>query len=1070
MRDEDELATDQEEVDEEGEEAPRPRRRRRFGRWIFLILLLTAAYWAASFGARPTAERWLSQTIGSPVKVRRVGVDPLDAVITLEGFVTRIPGQGLSLGTPIVADRARIDLQWFPLIHKRVQIRELTLEGAVIELDEAPNLAPSLETLGNPARPETLPDDWTVQVDRLAIRDSLLKLRAFGTAREPVEVSIAEAEVTATRRRTSQLGAATNLRLDASFEGGNLKATGHWTLKDEGLTIMADLKAEDLPVERVLRRLPELGVDSVSGRVEADMRYAYEAGRRNQLTGFARIRNAKIQAPDRDEPSVEVRNAIADIAALDLDRRRLHVRSLVLRGATFAPESQIGATILSSLADERRKKGRKESETKPWRWSVDRFDASAAQLRVPGPRDPDETVELVTTIRGENLGPRSHWSPIRASFQHGLGSAQFEGSVRTSYDEPRLEGKLSANEVDLVSLAAEAGFTGQHLIQSGRVSAELDVLLEPGASGFGVNGIISIVGASLVAPPEEEETELLDESGTEVARADDADGTATEKRTRARARANRPKSEAAQEEARAAARRNLPAELSSAHPIVRSLYERDLIGPDGALLEEEEVDLAQLFTIGAARIDLGVNAPAPPMKKRGPQPPRRWNLDATLTAPYVHIGADEEGWVLPSLDPPVPEEVGEDGVVVAATPVPSPGQDPEEEPPPPLTVEDILKPITLGRLAVVRGHVRVEDHTAEPPLTYDVSDITGTATEIRAIPFEAQEIYLQGYGADLGFMELRAHEASELGGLEIAAEEIPLYLTAPYLERLGVPYRFTSGLGSFVSELRLDPAGWNADTLLILNRPVVDPWTEHTGEARLGMPLSAAFKLLRDRNGDVRVRVPSLEGLEEEFDTAVYDAIHTAHEAPGSGGALAPTTIGFKPGRSELSPNARSRLRSIARTVGTYRNLRIELAAPASLQDRRWFKENALLQALDDRGGLMGALRLLGATDEKERIRRALQARVNGRSWYLDPYEEDLLQELLAEQPRVSQRQLDDLARRRLRSVEQLFLQEGVTYGRLSRRQISGQDRTTLAAVVVTVRATGSRPRPVRLEPVPPGL
>lgn len=1046
MSSDDELSIGDTEIEEEAdEEGPRPRRKRRFGRWIFLILVVTAAYWAASFGARPAAERWLSQTIGSPVKVRRVGVDPLDAVITFEGFVTRIPGQGLSLGTPIAADRARLDLQWFPLVHKRLQIRELALEGAVIELDEAPNLAPSLETLGNPARPETLPPDWTVQVDRLSIRNSLLKLRSFGGAKKPVEVTITEAEVTATRRRTSQLGAATNLRLDASFEGGNLKATGHWTLdKDEGLKIMADVKADGVPVERVLRRLPELGVDSVSGRLEAEMRYAYEAGHRNQLTGFARLREGKVKTAGRKEPYAEVRNAIADVASLDLDRRRLHVRSLVLRGATFAPESQIGATILSSLADERRQKGQKSNDEKPWRWSVDRFDATGAQLRIAGPRDPDETVDLVATIRGQNLGPRSHWSPVRASFQHGLGSAEFEGSVRTSYDEPRLEGKLSAEEVDLISLATEVGFSGTHLIRGGRVSADLDVLLEPGAAGFGVNGIISILGASFSAPPEGPDASAGAEG---VSPSDVAVGT-TSPASSGESHDRHP-------------------DLTKAHPVVRSLYERDLIGSNDGLREGEEADLDELFTIGATRIDLGVNAPAPPKKKRGPQPPRRWNLDATLTAPFVRVGVDESGWVLPSLDPPKSDEAEE---ALASEPIPEPSAPEEKESVPPLTIEDILKPVTLGRLAVIRGHVRIEDQAAEPPLTYDVSDITGTATEIRAIPFEAQEIYLQGYGADLGFLELRAHEASAFGGLEIAGEEIPLYLAGPYLERLRVPYRFTGGRGSFVSELRLEPEGWTADTLLILNRPVVDPWTEQAGQAQLGMPLSSAFKLLRDRSGDVRVRVPSLERLESEFDAAVYDAIHSAHEAPGSGGALAPATIGFKPGQSELSPNARSRLRSIARTASSYRNLRVELAAPASLQDRRWFKDRALLQSLDDRGGIMGALRLLGASDDEDRIRRALQARVNGRSWYLEPHEEGVLQELLADQPPVPQRELDELARRRLTSVEKLFLAEGIPYGRLSRRQISGQDRTTLAAVVVTIRTTGSRSRPVDLAPAPPGL
>ena len=235
---------------------------------------------------------------------------------------------------------------------------------------------------------------------------------------------------------------------------------------------------------------------------------------------------------------------------------------------------------------------------------------------------------------------------------------------------------------------------------------------------------------------------------------------------------------------------------------------------------------------------------------------------------------------------------------------------------------------------------------------------------------------------------------------------------------------------------------------------------------KLGMPLASAFRLLRDQNGDVRIRVPSLANLEEQFDVAVYDAIQGAHQAPSSGGALTPTTVGFAPGQSDLKPVSRSRLRSIARLVASQPRLRIELAAPMSLQDLRWFRERAVLTSLDERGGLMGALRLLGATDEKERIRRALQARVGGKSWYLESYEEEVLQELLSQQPPASPRDIRALAGRRLSAIEKLFLQEGIPYGRLARREVTGDGRTTLAAVLVTVRAP-ARPTVTRSLPAP---
>ncbi len=967
------------------EPAGRPKRRRgRAVRWILFALVLTAGYWVTSYAARPTAESWLSRTLGVPVRVSRVGFDPIDAVITLEDVTTRLATDGQSIGQPIFADQARIDIQWFPLIHKRLQIREFALEGAVIELDRAPNLAPSLEALWSPTHPATLPVDWSLQIDRIVLRDSIVRLGGLGSATNPLEVDLHEAEVTATRRRTSVLGAATNLRLHATVESGTVRAEGHYSLHDEGLAIMADVEASDLPASRVLEHLPELEANALSGRLEAKMRYVLEPGRRSMLSGWARLREAKIQLPGEDEPIMEVRNAIADVAALDLRRRIVRVRSLVLRGARFRAEAGIASTLLSSLRRETDAAARKTRTggTRPWRWAVDRFDASDARLRVPGPTEP---IEVAVTIRGENLGPRSHWSPVHAHFGHDVASAEFEGSVRTSYDEPRLEGRLSAGGIDLPTLVREIGLPGAHLVKSGNLTADIDVLLEPSASSFGMTGLVSIAGATLSGRPDQ------------------------------------------------------PTESD----VVVTTSQPEPIEP--ALRPISRADLHEPFAAGADRIDLVVSAPAVTKRKRGPEPEHRWYVDATLTGPYLQVTRDHAGWRLPDM---TPESAAEKSPLEPPTPSPKP-------------YAAVAPPITIQQLTVVGGNLHVTDGASA--LAFDVGEIGGSVYNMTLAPFEIGEMSLQGYGADLGLLAIRGHETSGLGGFDVLGEDIPLYLAGPYLEHLGVPYRFSGGTGSFIAELQHDTDGWAADTLMVLNRPLVDDWTDGEGaRERLGMSLSSAFRLLRDQNGDVRVRLPRLTDLEHEFDLAVYDAIQHAHEAPASGGALTPTSVGFEPGKAEIGPTTASRLRSIARLIEAYPLLRIELAAPASLQDRRWFAERALLERLDDRGGLMRALRLLGASDEQERIREALRARINGEAWYLDAYEEEVLDDLLAKQPPASTTQLRELGRQRMFAVERLLVQEGIPAGRLARREISGQDRTTLSAVLVTVRA---QPRPVSVQP-----
>lgn len=1002
---------------------PKRRRRRRWPRLLFLALLLTGAYWILSYSARPMAESWLSRTLGSRVEVLRVGFDPIEGVVTLEDLVAQLPYDSGLDGRPIVADRARLDFQWLPLVHKRLQIRELALEGAIIDLNQMPTSIPGLATLQKPTRPETLPAGWTLQVDRVALRDSVLRLPEVGPETKELEVTLHEADITATRRRTSVLGAARNLRLDASFEGGRLRAEGHYSQRDEGLRVMADVRAEDLPVAPVLQHFPELGIENLSGRLEAEMRYVFDE-RRNALSGWARVRDARLESSD-DQPAFEVRNAIADVETVNLRGRSLRLRSLVLRGMSLMAEEGIASDLLASLATEDASKRRGDRSSRGWRWAIDRFDASDAKLLLAAGEEP---IEVMAGISGENLGPRSHWSPVRARFRHGVVTASFDGNVRTSYDEPRLEGHTKVEGLELRALAEELKVPGAHLIGSGRVNADIEVLLEPSAAGAGVTGTVSLEGLSVEGGPAKEEAAMAGIDGAPL-----PDGTGA-----ARAAEDAPPIDTRPADP------PLPAFAPTFSPTL----------PVGLA----RAGLTDVMAFGADRVDLHVSAPAPAKRKRGPPPERRWTIEATLVGPYLRLARDEDGWVMPSLvsGPESEPRVDASSTESTAADAHGPAADTTEAG---FELPDSL-PLTLSRLTILGGRLVLADEAEEPLLVFDVDQIYGEARKLRLDPFTVEEMSFEGYDTELGLMRLRALEASLWGGVELVGEEIPLYLTAPYLERLGLPYRFAAGDASFVSELRRDPGGWTADTLLILNRPQVDSWTEdRVVPELLGMSLASAFGLLRDQSGDVRIHLPRLANLHDGFGVAVANAVQKAHESPASGGALSPTMIRFAPGQIHPRPESASQLRSIARMVGGHPNLRIELAAPASLQDRRALAEQDVLAGLEDRGGILDALSLLGVEDDYDRIRRALRMRAEGRMWRLDDHDEALLDELIREQPPVTDARLRALGAQRLVAVERLLREDGVSPSHLARRDLPGQDRTTLAGVMVTVRAT-RRPVP----------
>src|SRR5262249_58045741 len=121
----------------------------------------------------------LSRVFGTRVDVRDVSFAPIDAVVTLHGVTVHTPegmGAPADRAPAVVADRVRVDVQWLPLLHRAVLVRELVLESARIELDRLTGGGTSLETFlrADPAR--ELPPKWTFALDRVVPRDATLPL------------------------------------------------------------------------------------------------------------------------------------------------------------------------------------------------------------------------------------------------------------------------------------------------------------------------------------------------------------------------------------------------------------------------------------------------------------------------------------------------------------------------------------------------------------------------------------------------------------------------------------------------------------------------------------------------------------------------------------------------------------------------------------------------------------------------------------------------------------------------------------------------------------------------------
>src|SRR5262249_17820059 len=126
----------------------------------------------------------------------------------------------------------------------------------------------------------------------------------------------------------------------------------------------------------------------------------------------------------------------------------------------------------------------------------------SARLRIAGA---DGETVLAAAVTGENLGPRAYWSPLRAWVSGAGGIAEFDGSLRMTRGL-RIDGRLTAHDVDAPAMARAAGLPMAELAQVGRASAALDVELEPGATDapkLGLRGDVAVDDVWVEAPDSE---------------------------------------------------------------------------------------------------------------------------------------------------------------------------------------------------------------------------------------------------------------------------------------------------------------------------------------------------------------------------------------------------------------------------------------------------------------------------------------------------------------------------------------------------------------------------------------
>ncbi|HLB49760.1 MAG TPA: DUF748 domain-containing protein, partial [Anaerolineales bacterium] len=360
--------------------------------------------------------------------------------------------------------------------------------------------------------------------------------------------------------------------------------------------------------------------------------------------------------------------------------------------------------------------------------------------------------------------------------------------------------------------------------------------------------------------------------------------------------------------------------------------------------------------------------------------------------------------------------------------------------------------VSLDSLQLRGANLMLEDRTVKPVFNGKIAPLAIDARGIRWPELAVAQLRING-STQRGKISVSGALAHNKGQFTVTTDDLALTPFNPYATTLA-GYRIGKGKASVTTKVTIADGRYDARNALVLHDLNVHGAGGESGfQQTFGLPISMALALMRDPNGDIALDIPvqiDREGVRvgvwEVIRGAIKRAIIGALTAPlkllgavfGGGGkveAVAPTSLVFRPGRDELTPDGTQQAEQFAQLLSSRPALSATLSTAVSETDARWLSEQAL-RAEWDKEGFFGKLKDLPQRSARNAVSRALEARAQDQEGKLDPEDAAALERWLNERPPPSEAQLQRLSEARLARVEQLLQARGVESRRLTRGTI----------------------------------
>jgi hypothetical protein len=288
---------------------------------------------------------------------------------------------------------------------------------------------------------------------------------------------------------------------------------------------------------------------------------------------------------------------------------------------------------------------------------------------------------------------------------------------------------------------------------------------------------------------------------------------------------------------------------------------------------------------------------------------------------------------------------------------------------PPLTV-------TVARLAVADGGVRVVDRSVSPSFAVDVQPARLRMVGISTQGGKPAQIELSGYVGPAAELTLRGTVAAFGGPLQVDVSgelrEFAVPRANPYLLQQ-VGWKTTEGRLTTTLQCRIAGDALSAKTDVRVSRLSLLRATSHDeAQKRVGLPLGLLTTLLKDRRGDIKVSFPIRGRLNDpHFDLreTMWTAVRTVainavalpvswigrlHFSPDAKiERIQVDPISFEPGTATLTAEGETRASRLGAFLDQLPEVRVSLVPVVSARDVDVLRSRALEAALETeaRGG-----------------------------------------------------------------------------------------------------------------------